>query len=238
MILVEMVHDARIVRLADKHVASNVRKWMGDSIGHWEGDTLVVETTNFTDYESFRGATRDARVIERSRALRRTRSTIDSRSRIRRRSRDPSAASCLSIARTIRSTNTPAMKATTRCEAFSLVRASRRKRPQVARDPGREPALAAAPSSSRGATMNIQEMMRTHPRAGRTLSNPLVECIERCFSCAQTLPGVRGGMRTSRPAGQLDAARSATECRCRRLDWRYMPVARLYVPRPIFDARL
>ena len=34
--------------------------------------------------------------------------------------------------------------------------------------------------------MNIQEMMRTHPRAGRTLSNPLVECIERCFSCAQT----------------------------------------------------
>jgi hypothetical protein len=55
MILVEMVHDARIVRLDGKHVASDVRKWMGDSIGHWEGDTLVVETTNFTDYESFRG---------------------------------------------------------------------------------------------------------------------------------------------------------------------------------------
>jgi hypothetical protein len=34
--------------------------------------------------------------------------------------------------------------------------------------------------------MNIQEMMRTHPRAGRALSNPLVECIERCFSCAQS----------------------------------------------------
>ena len=34
--------------------------------------------------------------------------------------------------------------------------------------------------------MNVQEMMRTHPRAGRALSNPLVECIERCFSCAQT----------------------------------------------------
>jgi hypothetical protein len=65
MILVEMVHDARIVRLAGKHVASNVRKWMGDSIGHWEGETLVVETTNFTDYESFRGTTRNARVIER-----------------------------------------------------------------------------------------------------------------------------------------------------------------------------
>ena len=65
MILVEMVHDARIVRLDGKHVASNVRKWMGDSIGHWEGETLVVETTNFTDYESFRGTTRNARVIER-----------------------------------------------------------------------------------------------------------------------------------------------------------------------------
>jgi hypothetical protein len=65
MILVEMVHDARIVRLGGTHVASNVRKWMGDSIGHWEGETLVVETTNFTDHESFRGATRNARVIER-----------------------------------------------------------------------------------------------------------------------------------------------------------------------------
>jgi hypothetical protein len=65
MILVEMVHDARVVRLGGTHVASNVRKWMGDSIGHWEGETLVVETTNFTDHEGFRGATRDARVIER-----------------------------------------------------------------------------------------------------------------------------------------------------------------------------
>jgi hypothetical protein len=65
MILVEMVHDARVVRLGGTHVASNVRKWMGDSIGHWEGETLVVETTRFTDYEGFRGATRDVRVIER-----------------------------------------------------------------------------------------------------------------------------------------------------------------------------
>jgi hypothetical protein len=65
MILVEMVHDARVVRLGATHVPSNVRKWMGDSVGHWEGETLVVETTNFTDYESFRGATPGARVIER-----------------------------------------------------------------------------------------------------------------------------------------------------------------------------
>jgi hypothetical protein len=46
MILVEMVHDARVVRLNGKHLPSNITPWMGDSIGHWDGDTLVVETTN------------------------------------------------------------------------------------------------------------------------------------------------------------------------------------------------
>jgi hypothetical protein len=47
LIHVEMVHDARIIRLGGTHPPENVRKWMGDSIGRWEGDTLVVETTNF-----------------------------------------------------------------------------------------------------------------------------------------------------------------------------------------------
>jgi hypothetical protein len=46
MILVEMVHDARVVRIGGKHLPRNITPWMGDSIGHWEGDTLVVETTN------------------------------------------------------------------------------------------------------------------------------------------------------------------------------------------------
>jgi hypothetical protein len=46
MILVEMVHDARVVRLKGKHLPASITPWMGDSIGHWEGDTLVVETTN------------------------------------------------------------------------------------------------------------------------------------------------------------------------------------------------
>ena len=46
-ILIEMNHDARIIRLGDrKHLPDNVRPWMGDSVGWWEGDTLVVETTN------------------------------------------------------------------------------------------------------------------------------------------------------------------------------------------------
>jgi hypothetical protein len=45
MILVEMVHDARIVRLNAKHEPPEVRKWLGDSIGWWEGDTLVIDNS-------------------------------------------------------------------------------------------------------------------------------------------------------------------------------------------------
>jgi hypothetical protein len=45
-ILVEMVHDARIIRIGGTHLPKNITPWLGDSIGHWEGDTLVVETTN------------------------------------------------------------------------------------------------------------------------------------------------------------------------------------------------
>ena len=49
-ILHEMVHDARIVPLDGRpHLPDGVRQWMGDSRGYWEGDTLVVETANFTD---------------------------------------------------------------------------------------------------------------------------------------------------------------------------------------------
>ncbi len=65
VILVEMVHDARVVRLGGKHLPDSVRKWMGDSIGHWDGDTLVVETTNFNDKANFRGATQNLKVTER-----------------------------------------------------------------------------------------------------------------------------------------------------------------------------
>ena len=54
-IVVEMNHDARIVRLNDRaHPRADIRPWMGDSVGHWEGETLVVETTNFNPGESLR----------------------------------------------------------------------------------------------------------------------------------------------------------------------------------------
>ncbi len=50
VILHEMVHDARIVPLDGRdHLPAGIRQWMGDSRGYWDGDTLVVETTNFTD---------------------------------------------------------------------------------------------------------------------------------------------------------------------------------------------
>ena len=65
LILVEMVHDARIIRLNSTHQPSSIRKWMGDSIGYWEGDTLVIETTNFPRQQSFRGASENLKVTER-----------------------------------------------------------------------------------------------------------------------------------------------------------------------------
>jgi hypothetical protein len=64
MILTEMVHDARIVRIGGQHAPPTIRKWLGDSIGRWEGDTLVVETTNFTDKTRFRGTTEHLKVTE------------------------------------------------------------------------------------------------------------------------------------------------------------------------------
>jgi hypothetical protein len=65
MLLTEMIHDARVIRMNQPHLPKNFRRWMGDSVGHWEGDTLVVDTTNFTDKTRFRGATENLHVIER-----------------------------------------------------------------------------------------------------------------------------------------------------------------------------
>jgi hypothetical protein len=62
---VEMNHEARVIRMNGTHDPPEIRKWLGDSIGHWEGDTLVIETTNFTDRPSFTRGSRDMKVIER-----------------------------------------------------------------------------------------------------------------------------------------------------------------------------
>src|SRR5262249_3420532 len=66
LIMTEMVHESRIVPLDGRpHLPSNLRPWMGDSRGRWEGDTLVVETTNFSEKNSYRGASDKLRLIER-----------------------------------------------------------------------------------------------------------------------------------------------------------------------------
>ena len=66
MIMTEMVHDARIVPLDGRpRLPSTSRVWLGASHGRWDGDTLVVETTNFSDKNLYRGATGNMRLVER-----------------------------------------------------------------------------------------------------------------------------------------------------------------------------
>ena len=65
MIVTEMNHDARIIRLNSKHRTDDVRPYFGDSIGWWEGDTLVVETTNIPQSQAFSGSWKNLKVTER-----------------------------------------------------------------------------------------------------------------------------------------------------------------------------
>jgi hypothetical protein len=70
MIMTEMVHDVRIIRMQNgptplQHPPKHVRQWLGDSIGRWDGDTLVVETTNFHPLQQYRGASENLKVTER-----------------------------------------------------------------------------------------------------------------------------------------------------------------------------
>ena len=71
-ILIEMVHEVRVIPLQPRpHIAPHIRQYLGDSRGYWDGDTLVVETTNFAheahffDYRDFRGSTGNLHLVER-----------------------------------------------------------------------------------------------------------------------------------------------------------------------------
>jgi hypothetical protein len=65
-ILIEMIHDARIIPLDGRpHLGRKIPQWLGDSRGRWDGNTLVVETTNFTGKTNFRGSGENLRVVER-----------------------------------------------------------------------------------------------------------------------------------------------------------------------------
>ena len=66
VITVEMIHESRIIAMDGRpHLPPAMRKWLGDSIGHWEGNTLVVDTTNFSDKTHFRGSDENLHLIER-----------------------------------------------------------------------------------------------------------------------------------------------------------------------------
>jgi len=61
-----MMHDARIVPVSERpHIPSTVRQLFGNPVGHWDGDTFVVESSNFTDRTNFRGAGENMRLTER-----------------------------------------------------------------------------------------------------------------------------------------------------------------------------
>jgi hypothetical protein len=70
VLVTEMIHDARVVPLDGRpHLDARIRPWTGDSRGRWEGDTLVVETTNFSDRTPFRGSSDGLRLVERFRRV-------------------------------------------------------------------------------------------------------------------------------------------------------------------------
>jgi len=65
-IMQEQIHETRIIPVDGRaHLDGSVRQWLGDSRGHWEGDTLVVETTNFSDKAVFQDATPNMKLVER-----------------------------------------------------------------------------------------------------------------------------------------------------------------------------
>ena len=66
VIFMEMIHHTRVVPLDGRpHLASDIRQWNGDSRGRWEGDTLVIDTTNFTGKTNFRGSAERLHLVER-----------------------------------------------------------------------------------------------------------------------------------------------------------------------------
>ena len=67
LIFSELIHHSRVVRIGRTHLPSAVQFWLGDSIGHWDGDTLVVDTTNFSDRTHFRSSGTRLHVLERFR---------------------------------------------------------------------------------------------------------------------------------------------------------------------------
>jgi hypothetical protein len=65
VIVTEVIHDARVIPLRSEHLPPGIRAWNGDSVGHWEGNTLIVDTTNFSQKNNFMGSAEGLHLIER-----------------------------------------------------------------------------------------------------------------------------------------------------------------------------
>ena len=66
VMLHEINHSTRVIPTDGRpHLPQSVRQWQGDSVGHWEGDTLVVDTTNFSPLTAFRGSSEKLHLVER-----------------------------------------------------------------------------------------------------------------------------------------------------------------------------
>lgn len=65
VIATEMFHETRVIRIGGTHLPASIRSWAGDSVGHWEGDTLVVDTTNFRRETHYRNSSERMHVVER-----------------------------------------------------------------------------------------------------------------------------------------------------------------------------
>ena len=118
VVITQMIHETRIIPVDGRpHVSQGIRQYLGDSRGHWEGDTLVVEVTNFSDKTDFRGS-RERRCVSSSasRASTPIRSTTPSPSTILRRSRSRGrlASLCRATTSRLRFSNTPVTRETTR----------------------------------------------------------------------------------------------------------------------------
>ena len=65
-LLHEIDHSTRVIPTDGRaHIPENIRQWQGDSVGHWDGNTLVVDTTNFTDLTAYRGSSEKLHLVER-----------------------------------------------------------------------------------------------------------------------------------------------------------------------------
>jgi hypothetical protein len=70
LLISEMIHDARVVPLDGRpHAPATIRSWTGDPRGHWDGDTLVVDSTNFSERSNFRGSRAGLHLVERFRRV-------------------------------------------------------------------------------------------------------------------------------------------------------------------------